>query len=46
MTDIARKDTPIDIDEGDSGIILEDVERGLYDFKDEEREEDFFKVDE
>ena len=46
MTDIARKDTPIDMDEGDSGIILEDVERGLYDFKDEEREEDFFKVDE
>ena len=46
MTDIARKDTPIDIDEGDSGILLEDVERGLYDFKDEEREEDFFKVDE
>lgn len=41
-----RKDTPIDTGENDSGIILQDVERGLYDFKDEEREEDFFKVDE
>ena len=47
MSDIEiRKDTPIDIDSGDSGIVLDDVERGLYDFKDEEREEDFFKVDE
>ena len=42
----ARKDSPIDIAEDNKGELLADVERGLYDFKDEERDEDFYKVDE
>ena len=41
-----RKDTPIDNEKGDNGIFLNDVNRDLYDFREEEREEDFFKVDE
>ena len=41
-----RGDTPIDISEDRSKGLLNDVERGLYDFIDEEREEDFYKVDE
>ena len=41
-----RKDTPIDIERDNNLIILEDVNRELYDFKDEERDEDFYKVDE
>jgi len=42
----ARKDNPIDLAEGSQDTLLADVERGLYDFKDEERDEDFIKVDE
>ena len=42
----ARKDSPIDLAEDNRGELLADVERGLYDFKDEERDEDFYKVDE
>ncbi|MBR6222825.1 MAG: Fe-S cluster assembly protein SufB [Lachnospiraceae bacterium] len=41
-----RKDTPIDIERDTDAILLDDVNRDLYDFKDEEREEDFYKVDE
>ena len=41
-----RKDNPIDISEDNNRELLNDVERGLYDFKDEERDEDFYKVDE
>ena len=42
----ARKDNPIDIEQDGKGTLLADVERGLYDFKEEESEEDFYKVDE
>ncbi len=41
-----RRDNPIDISEDNNRELLNDVERGLYDFKDEERDEDFYKVDE
>lgn len=41
-----RKDTPIDIERDKDAILLDDVNRELYDFKDEERDEDFYKVDE
>ena len=41
-----RKDTPIDIEKDKDAILLDDVNRELYDFKDEERDEDFYKVDE
>ncbi|MBR1599842.1 MAG: Fe-S cluster assembly protein SufB [Lachnospiraceae bacterium] len=41
-----RKDTPIDIEKDKDGILLDDVNRELYDFKDEEKDEDFYKVDE
>ena len=42
----ARKDSPIDIAEDRKGELLADVERGLYDFREEENDEDFYKVDE
>ncbi len=41
-----RKDTPIDIEKDKNAILLDDVDRELYDFKDEEKAEDFYKVDE
>lgn len=41
-----RKDTPIDIERDKDAILLDDVNRELYDFKDEEKDEDFYKVDE
>ncbi len=41
-----RKDTPIDIEKDKDAILLDDVDRELYDFKDEEKAEDFYKVDE
>lgn len=41
-----RRDTPIDIERDKDAILLDDVDRELYDFKDEERDEDFYKVDE
>ena len=41
-----RKDNPIDVSEDNNRELLNDVERGLYDFKDEERDEDFYKVEE
>ena len=41
-----RQDPPIDIDGGKDRILLEGVERELYDFKDEEKEEDFYRVEE
>lgn len=41
-----RKDTPIDIEKDKNAVLPDDVNRELYDFKDEEREEDFYKVDE
>ncbi|MCR5249591.1 MAG: Fe-S cluster assembly protein SufB [Lachnospiraceae bacterium] len=41
-----RKDSPIDLAEDGRGELLADVERGLYDFREEEKDEDFFRVDE
>ena len=41
-----RLDTPIDIERDKDSILLDDVNRELYDFKDEEKDEDFYKVDE
>ncbi len=41
-----RKDPAIDIAEREDKIILNDVNRELYDFIDEEREEDFYRMEE
>jgi Fe-S cluster assembly protein SufB len=39
-----RKDTPVDGDEG--RILLDEAERALYDFRDEESEEHFYRMEE
>ena len=40
-----RQDTPIDISGEQDRILLEGTQRDLYDFKDEEREEDFYRIE-
>ena len=46
MTDPMRKDPPIDVSEQQDKILLEGVERELYDFKDEENAENFYRMEE
>ena len=46
MNNKFRQDPPIDIESEQDRILLEGVERELYDFREEEKEEDFFWVDE
>ena len=42
---VMRADTPIDISGETDRILLEGTQRDLYDFKDEEREEDFYRIE-
>ena len=49
MTDMSNdyiKDKPIDVSTDTDRILLDGVERELYDFVDEEREEDFYRINE